>query len=91
MFLSRGDRDLRFVYQTHPRSQASPRGEGKDSALLSSRDGYKMGVKMINPESQLRARNWMLSLVLFLVPHHIIETMAKVAKDHSWQDGCHQI
>ena len=40
MFLSRGDRDLRFPYQTHPRSQASPRGEGKDSALLSSRDGY---------------------------------------------------
>ena len=40
MFLSRGDRDLRFVYQTHPRSQSSPRGEGKDSALLSSRDGY---------------------------------------------------
>ena len=40
MFLSRGDRDLRFAYQTHPRSQASPRGEGKDSAVLSSRDGY---------------------------------------------------
>ena len=40
MFLSRGDRDLRFTYQTHPRSQASPRGEGKDSTLLSSRDGY---------------------------------------------------
>ena len=40
MFLSRGDRDLRFTYQTHPRSQASPRGEGKDPALLSSRDGY---------------------------------------------------
>ena len=40
MFLSRGDRDLQFTYQTHPRSQASPRGEGKDSALLSSRDRY---------------------------------------------------
>ena len=40
MFLSRGDRDLRFVYQTHPRSQASPCGEGKDSTLLSTRDGY---------------------------------------------------
>ena len=40
MFLSRGDRDLRFAYQTHPGSQASPRGEGKDSTVLSSRDGY---------------------------------------------------
>ena len=36
----RGDRDLRFAYQTHPRSQASPCGEGKDSTLLSTRDGY---------------------------------------------------
>ena len=40
MFLSRGDRDLRFAYQTHPGSQASPRGEAKDSILLSNRDGY---------------------------------------------------
>ena len=38
--ISRGDRDLGVAFQTHPRSQASPRGEGKDSALLSSRDGY---------------------------------------------------
>ena len=38
MFLSRGDRDLRFTYQTHPRSQASPRGEAEDSTFLSSRD-----------------------------------------------------
>ena len=38
MFLSRGDRDLRFTYQTYPRSQASPRGEAKDCALLSSPD-----------------------------------------------------
>ena len=26
--------------QTHPGSQASPRGEAKDSILLSNRDGY---------------------------------------------------
>ena len=36
--LSRGDRDLRFAFQTHPGSQASCRREAKDSALLSSRD-----------------------------------------------------
>ena len=36
MFLSRGDRDLRFAFQTHPGSQASPRPEqplGRGSAL----------------------------------------------------------
>ena len=38
MFLSKGHRDLRFAFQTHPGSQASCRREAKDSALLSSRD-----------------------------------------------------
>ena len=36
MFLSKGHRDLRFAFQTHPGSQASCRREAKDSALLSS-------------------------------------------------------
>ena len=36
--LSREDRDLGVALQTHPGSQASSRGEAKDSALLSSRD-----------------------------------------------------
>ena len=40
MFLSRGDRNLWFAYQTHPGSQASPRGAAKDSILLSNREGY---------------------------------------------------
>ena len=40
MFLSKGHRDLRFAFQTHPGSQASCRREAKDSALLSSRDGH---------------------------------------------------
>ena len=40
MFLSRGHRDLGVAFQTLPGSQASYRGEAKDSALLSSRDGY---------------------------------------------------
>ena len=34
----REDRDLGVALQTHPGSQASSRGEAKDSALLSSRD-----------------------------------------------------
>ena len=36
--LSREDRDLGVALQTPPGSQASPRGEAKDSALLSSHD-----------------------------------------------------
>ena len=40
MFLSRGDRDLGVAFQTHPRIQASSRGEAKVSALLSSHEGY---------------------------------------------------
>ena len=38
MFLSRGNRDLGVAFQAPPGSQASSRGEAKDSALLSSRD-----------------------------------------------------
>ena len=40
IFLSRGDRDLGIAFQTHPGNQAWSRREGKDSALLLSRDGY---------------------------------------------------
>ena len=40
MFLSRGDTDPTVAFQTDPWSQASSRGGEKDSALLSSRDGY---------------------------------------------------
>ena len=40
MILSRGDRDLWVAFQTHPGSQASSRVEAKNSALLSSCDGY---------------------------------------------------
>ena len=42
MFLSRGDRDLGVAFKTHLGSQASSRGEAKDSALLSSRDADLM-------------------------------------------------
>ena len=40
IFLSRGDRNLGIAFKSHPESQASSRGEAKDSALLLSRDGY---------------------------------------------------
>ena len=40
MILSRGDRDLGVALQTPPGSQASSRGEAKDSAVLLSRDAY---------------------------------------------------
>ena len=39
-FSLQGDRDLGVAFQTHPGSQASSRGEAKDSTLLSSRDVY---------------------------------------------------
>ena len=40
MFLSRGGRDLGVAFQTHLRSQAWYIGEAKNSALLSSPNGY---------------------------------------------------
>ena len=40
MFLSRGNRDLGVAFQTHPVSRALSRVEAKNSALLSSSDGY---------------------------------------------------
>ena len=38
MFLSRGDRDHGDAFQTHPVSQASARGEAKDSDILLGHD-----------------------------------------------------
>ena len=38
MLLSREDKDLGVAFHAPPGSQASPRGEAKDSALLPSRD-----------------------------------------------------
>ena len=41
--LSREDKDLGIALQTPPGSQASPRGEAKDCALLSSHDAPGWG------------------------------------------------
>ena len=43
-FLSREGRDLGVAFQAPPGSQASSRGEAKDSALLSSRDAGLMNI-----------------------------------------------
>ena len=58
-FLSREDRDLGVAFQTPPGSQASSRGEAKDSALLSSRDAPGSPVPS-TPERRegLRACYW---------------------------------
>ena len=40
MFLSMGDRDLGVAFHTPPGSQASSRGEAKESTLFSSHDRY---------------------------------------------------
>ena len=40
VFFSSGDRDLGVAFKVHPGSQASSRVEAKNSALLSSCDGY---------------------------------------------------
>ena len=42
MFLSRGERDIRVAFQSHPVDQALSRGEAKDSALLSSHDADRL-------------------------------------------------
>ena len=53
MYLSRGDRDLGVAFQTHPGSHASSRVEAKNSAVLSSRNGYLLeplsGLKGVKP------------------------------------------
>ena len=40
VFLSSGERDLKVVFKLHPRNQAWSRVEAKNSAFLSSCDGY---------------------------------------------------
>ena len=52
MFLSRGDRDHGDAFQTHPVSQASARGEAKDSDILLGRDRYLLEPTEWPPGSQ---------------------------------------
>ena len=63
MFLSKGHRDLRFAFQTHPGSQASCRREAKDSALLSSCDGHLLEPTLWPKGSQASCEVWSLSLL----------------------------
>ena len=52
MFLSRGDRDHGDAFQTHPVSQASARGEAKDSDILLGHDSYLVEPTEWPPGSQ---------------------------------------
>ena len=64
IFLSREGRDLGVAFQAPPGSQASSRGEAKDSALLSSRDAGLLeppsGVNGVKPPLHFgeRARDY---------------------------------
>ena len=68
MFLSKGHRDLRFAFQTHPGSQASCRREAKDSALLSSRDGHLLEPTLWPKGSQASCEVWREDLGLLSRP-----------------------
>ena len=58
MFLSRGDRDLGVAFQTHLGTQVSSRGEAKDSAVLSSRDGSFLEPTVWPNQSQASCGVW---------------------------------
>ena len=68
MFLSKGHRDLRFAFQTHPGSQASCRREAKDSALLSSCDGHLLEPTLWPKGSQASCEVWREDLGLLSRP-----------------------
>ena len=57
-FLSREGRDLGVAFQAPPGSQASSRGEAKDSALLSSRTGYFLDPTEWPKGSQSSCKVW---------------------------------
>ena len=58
MFLCWGEIDLSIAFSTHPGSQASSRGEAKDTALLSSRDGYILELTVWPKMSQASCGVW---------------------------------
>ena len=52
VFLSSGDRDLGVAFKFHPGSQASSQVEAKNSALLSSYNGYLLDPIECSKENQ---------------------------------------
>ena len=58
MFLCWGESDLSIAFSTHPGSQASSRGEAKNTALLSSRDGYILELTVWPKMSQASCGVW---------------------------------
>ena len=68
MFLCWGDSDLGIAFSTHPGNQASSRGEAKDTALLSSRDGYILELNVWPKMSQASCGVWREDSVLLSMP-----------------------
>ena len=58
MFLCLGDSYLGIAFSTHPGNQASSRGEAKDTALLSSCDGYILELTVWPKMSQASCGVW---------------------------------
>ena len=58
MFLCWGDSYLGIAFSTHPGNQASSRGEAKDTALLSSCDGYILELTVWPKMSQASCGVW---------------------------------
>ena len=68
MFLCWGESDLSIAFSTHPGSQASSRGEAKDTALLSSRDGHLLEPTLWPKGSQASCEVWREDLGLLSRP-----------------------
>ena len=58
MFLCWGNSDLGIAFSIHPGNQASSRVEAKDTALLSSRDGYILELTVWPKMSQASCGVW---------------------------------
>ena len=68
MFLCWGESDLSIAFSTHLGSQASSRGEAKDTALLSSCDGHLLEPTLWPKGSQASFEVWREDLGLLSRP-----------------------
>ena len=84
MFLSRGDTDPGIAFHTDQGSQVSSRGEGKDSALLSSRDGYILEPTEWPKGSQASCGVWRVDSGLLSRPCRKRRPSSRIDGDVSW-------
>ena len=84
MVLSRGDRYLGVALQTPPGSQASSRGEAKDSAVLLSRDAYLLEPTEWPKGSQASSSVWREDLGLLSMPCRNRRPSSRDDGDVSW-------